>query len=64
MLSVKAMNDGKVIRLLEKVEKVKPGLIVVTFLDEEDIDIKYECKLLCFRAFINEYFRQFEKRCS
>lgn len=40
MLSVKAMYDGKVVKLLEKVEKAKPGKVIVTFLDEEDTDIK------------------------
>lgn len=39
MLSVKAIYDGKNIKLLEKVEVRKPGKVIVTFLDEEDSDI-------------------------
>ena len=39
MLSVKAIYDGKNIKLLEKVEERKPGKVIVTFLDEEDSEI-------------------------
>ncbi len=39
MLSIKAMYDGKEIKLLEKVEMTKPGKVIVTFLDYEDPDI-------------------------
>jgi hypothetical protein len=38
MLSVKALYDGKNIKLLEKVRVKKPGKVIVTFLDEEDSD--------------------------
>lgn len=40
MISVKAIFDGKNIKLLEKVEIKKPGNVIVTFLDEDDSDIK------------------------
>jgi len=39
MISVKAIYDGKNIKLLEKVEKAKPGKVIVTFLDEEDSEV-------------------------
>ncbi len=39
MISVKAIYDGKNIKLMEKIERKKPGNVIVTFLDEEDTDI-------------------------
>jgi hypothetical protein len=39
MLSVKAIYDGKNIKLLEKVELNKPAKVIVTFLDDEGADI-------------------------
>ena len=42
MLSVKAIYDGKNVKLSEKVEVKKPVRVIVTFLDDEDTDIKNE----------------------
>ena len=39
MLSVKAIYDGKNVKLSEKVEVKKPVRVIVTFLDDEDTDI-------------------------
>ena len=38
MLSVKAMYDGKNIKLLEEVDFKEPQKVIVTFLDTEQID--------------------------
>jgi len=38
MLSVKAIYDGKNIKLLEKVDFNEPKEVIVTFLDKEPID--------------------------
>ena len=46
MLSVKAIYDGKNVKLLENVEVKKPGKVIVTFLDEEDSDISNQEILL------------------
>ncbi|MBK9330965.1 MAG: hypothetical protein IPM96_00845 [Ignavibacteria bacterium] len=40
MLSVKAIFDGKEIKLLEKIASKKPGKVIVTFPDEDDPVIK------------------------
>ncbi|MBK8981324.1 MAG: hypothetical protein IPM38_03125 [Ignavibacteria bacterium] len=40
MLSVKAIFDGKEIKLLEKIGSKKPGKVIVTFPDEDDPEIK------------------------
>ncbi len=39
MLSVKAIYDGKRVKLLEKLNINKPREVIVTFLDEPDTEI-------------------------
>lgn len=39
MLSVKAIFDGKNIKLLKNVEVKKPRNVIITFLDEDDSEI-------------------------
>lgn len=39
MLSVKAIYDGKRLKLLEKLQINKPREVIVTFLDEPDTEI-------------------------
>ncbi len=38
MLSVKAIYDGKNIKLLEDVKVSKPRKVILTFLDDEELD--------------------------
>lgn len=39
MLSVRAIYDGKKLKLLDKVKIKSPKEVIVTFLDENDTDI-------------------------
>jgi len=39
MLSVRAIYDGKTLKLLDKVNVKKPKQVILTFLDKEESDI-------------------------